>query len=139
MAKATMAYFVQKPMAQLGVQGFAPPWDLCGEGTPDGDLGNFEIAPIGSTYRDVTNGDLYYKEANDGDDDDWLKVIKYEAWMDMVEAGEGAPDGSDSLVKGSIYLQTNATDDAQAFFIKVDDAGDSDDWVAVSLEGHTHT
>ena len=132
MAQATAAYQVHEPLPQSGIQGFASPWDLAGQGTPDGDLGIFMDAPLGSTYRDVTNGNQYLKTAENDADADWVKMIQYEAWMDMVEAGAGVPDGTDSLVKGSVYLQTDAVDDAVALFVKVDDAGDAGDWKSVS-------
>jgi hypothetical protein len=52
--------------------------------------------------------------------------------------GAGVPDGDsspqDDAVKGSLYLQTDATDDQPSLWVKVDDASADDDWVAVFVD-----
>ena len=46
--------------------------------------------------------------------------------------GQGTPDGDRApfnvVNKGSIYMQTNATDDTPAVWYKVDEGGANDDW-----------
>jgi hypothetical protein len=52
--------------------------------------------------------------------------------------GAGIPDGDaspqDDAVKGSLYIQTDATDDQPSLWVKVDDASADDDWVAVFID-----
>lgn len=52
--------------------------------------------------------------------------------------GAGVPDGDsspqDDAVKGSFYIQTDATDDESSLWLKVDDASANDDWVQVFID-----
>lgn len=141
MAVAEAAYPLVAILPSDGIQAVGVDFFkiLIGSGTPNGDADPWMSAALGSKYIDIAGVNEYIKIAENDADADWEKLVRYEAWMDMVTAGAGTPDGSDSLVKGSIYFQTNAADDAQSLFVKVDDAGEAADWVAVSLEGHTHT
>ena len=49
--------------------------------------------------------------------------------------GQGTPNGDlepfKSAQKGSLYMQSNATDDDSHVFMKVDEGGDDADWVAL--------
>lgn len=57
-------------------------------------------------------------------------------------AGQGTPDGDlepfKSAQKGSLYSQTNATDDAGHLWVKIDEGGDDADWDLLPLSTHTH-
>lgn len=52
--------------------------------------------------------------------------------------GTGVPDGDsapqDAALKGSLYLQTNATDDESPLWIKVDEDSSNSDWVQVWVD-----
>jgi len=52
--------------------------------------------------------------------------------------GTGAPDGDSSpesdALKGSLYIQTNATDDESPLYLKVDEDSSDDDWVQVWVD-----
>jgi hypothetical protein len=56
--------------------------------------------------------------------------------------GQGTPDGDRQpflgAQKGSLYFQTDATDDAGHVYVKVDEGNDDNDWVVFSLDGHSH-
>ena len=58
-------------------------------------------------------------------------------------AGQGTPNGDLepflSAQKGSLYSQTDATDDAGHLWVKIDEGGDDDDWDLLPLSTHTHT
>ena len=51
--------------------------------------------------------------------------------------GQGTPDGDRApfnlVNKGSLYLQTDATDDASHVYQKVDEGGDDADWVVCAV------
>lgn len=133
MAEATAAYKSVEQKPASGIADLNVPLQLHGSGTPPGDAEPWKSAPLGSTYVDITNGEFYQKIAEADADADWEKKVKYEAWMDMITAGAGVPDNSDNIVKGALYLQTDAADNAVALFVQVDDADDANDWNSVSL------
>lgn len=57
-------------------------------------------------------------------------------------AGRGTPDGAiepwKSATKGSLYSQTNATDDEGHLYVKIANAGADADWDLLPIAGHTH-
>lgn len=74
----------------------------------------------------------------------WAKIIfqaKQTAMMAEAPpcwiAGQGTPNGDlepfKSAQKGSLYSQTDATDDTSHLWIKVDEGNDDDDWEMVAL------
>jgi hypothetical protein len=56
--------------------------------------------------------------------------------MPDIIVGSGAPDGDAAPFiganKGSLYLRTDAADDADAIYQKYDEGGDDDDWAVMS-------
>ena len=61
---------------QSGVIGELP-WVWCGTDDRDGDAGLWLAAPAGSQYTYLNGGSaavLYLKEAEDGDDADWVDL-----------------------------------------------------------------
>ena len=58
-------------------------------------------------------------------------------------AGQGTPNGDLepflSAQKGSLYSQTDATDDASPLWVKIDEGGDDADWDLVALNSELPT
>jgi hypothetical protein len=60
-----------------------------------------------------------------------------------IITGNGTPDADRgaflSVPKGSVYLQMDASDDAECMFLKVDDSGNADnsDWDGIPLADTT--
>ena len=58
-------------------------------------------------------------------------------------AGQGTPNGDlepfKSAQKGSLYTQTDATDDASHIYIKIDEGGDDADWDLLALNSELPT
>jgi hypothetical protein len=56
----------------------------------------------------------------------------------VIIVGAGVPDGDsdpwNSAAKGSVHIQSDATDDESPFFVKVDNDGANDDWVQVFVD-----
>ena len=53
-------------------------------------------------------------------------------WQTGAPDGDAAPE-QDAL-KGSLYIRTDATDDESPLFLKIDENGSDDDWVAVFID-----
>lgn len=53
------------------------PWDWCGSADRDGDAAPWKDAPCGSRYTYLNGGTasvIYFKEADDEDDADWIDL-----------------------------------------------------------------
>ena len=66
-----------------------------------------------------------------------IKTVNTSSDIHIIVAS-GAPDGNSSpcsdAVKGSLYIRDDATDDQSPLYIKVDEDGADDDWVAVFVD-----
>lgn len=115
--------------------GFTSPSFYSGQGTPDGDTAPLLGAAIGSIYSSRSTGAVYSKIADNGADADWAQVQAVLAQFSYLKSGTGVPAGTLAIAdypKGTIYVQTNAADDAVAIFVRVDDAGDAGDWKSLA-------
>ena len=95
---------------------------LNGEGSPEGNV----EASKGSTYQDLTNGNLYIKQT-DGGNEGWSEFLVQEELDSYLLKGEGIPEGEISAEKGTLYIDIISS----SLYIKTTSTG-TQGWLLIS-------
>lgn len=88
------------------------------------------VGTVGSTYQDLTNGDLYIKSSGTGNTG-WSKIAKIaDIQADLFTKGEGSPEGVIVATIGNVYINTLTGD----LYIKTSGSGNTGWYLNAGVE-----